>query len=102
MKHVEQRRFLFTTESRVTEMFPKTLFSLTVCVRLFVWFVQLLTNKIQGLFYDLFGGHIGSAIFDFQTCQFCPLKCPKTIKTERNMQNPHIQAVKEASLKAVN
>ena len=101
MKHVEQRRLLFTTESRVTEMFPKTHFSHCVC-SFVCWFVQLLTNKIQGLFYDLFGGHIGSAIFDFQTCQFCPLKCPKTIKTERNMQNPHIQAVKEAALKAVN
>ena len=60
--------------------------------------MALLQYEITFLDYYL----IGSAIFDFQTCQFCPLKCPKTIKTERNMHNPHIQAVKEAALKAVN
>ena len=55
MKHVEQRSFLFTTESIVTEMFPKTFFSHCVCsfvCLFFTWFVQLLTNKIQGLFKD--------------------------------------------------
>ena len=43
MKHVEQRPFLFTTESRVTKMFPKSLFSHCVCS--FVCLVRTTSDK---------------------------------------------------------
>ena len=47
MKQVEQRRFLFTTESRVTEMFPETFFSHCVFVCLFAFYMVRTTSDKQ-------------------------------------------------------